>query len=241
MGFWGTLGKIASIAGPAAATVFTGGAAAPTLMGTIARIAGSAAPVLAGMAQGQASKNAQGDAMNLSRDQINQNKFRIDQELPGRRMDDSLRASLIKNRQPVKMNWAGPGSGLRPGGGFKIEGGMSNPDLIDPRTQQTADDVIYQRLQEQLGRQGAPGATPGHKEGFGEKLLGGAATATGLMGAFRDPNAGKPIPTIRARPVPGAGDAGMFPPPNVGSRPDPLDRMTQVFDEDQFGFDLDNY
>lgn len=187
MGFWSKFGKIAGIAAPILAAPFTGGTsllASGGLGGKILQGATKAAPILGGMSKAQ-SESRRADAQDqLSRDALALQRYDRERALPGQRMDLSTRASMIKNRMPVTSEWGGPGSGLS-GGKVTFRGGFANPNLIDPRTAQLADDILAKELQGQLaGTGGPPTITPRPRTNFGEKILGGAAAATGILGAF---------------------------------------------------------
>jgi hypothetical protein len=104
--------------------------------------------VLGGM---DASMTAQGnteDAAARDRDRLALESYLAGLEAPGVRLDTSMRASHIKNAQPVTAKWGGPGSGLR-GETVKFSGGYANPNYVDPRARQLADDVLLQELEQQ--------------------------------------------------------------------------------------------
>jgi hypothetical protein len=153
-------------AGTTAAT--TGG-----ILGTAGKIASNVAPILGGAAQNQAN------ARNLL-DQQNRSNFILNEQLPANRLRTSVAASKVKNFTPVTAQWGGPGSGLK-GGIVNFSGGAANPNLIDPRTKQQADDVMHQELLNQINRVGPP---PAQQESGGEKLLGGLATGASLLGGL---------------------------------------------------------
>lgn len=64
MGFWSALGKVAKVAAPIAATVMTGGAAAPLLAGGVMGALKKAAPAIAGAAGSAMSAASQASASN---------------------------------------------------------------------------------------------------------------------------------------------------------------------------------
>lgn len=111
---------------------------------------------------------------------------------PGARLGTSMRASMLNNFQPTKVNWGGPGSGLRgeiPTFSGGAAAGLAN---LDPRTKSLSDRVMLDELLGQM-RGGLSGggmdtqvdALPSiGKSSTADKVLGGASTAAGVLGAL---------------------------------------------------------
>lgn len=181
-------------------------------------MASSLSPVLGGAAKGRAEGRAGEindqylrDRLNLDAARTNIDATRANQDAtqstfdmaqkarefgltaPRYRSGTVARGSLMA-APPVKVNWGGPGSGMR-GEQTKVTGGFMDRD---PRMKQFADSMMDQQLQAQLTgadnvtaptmptAQGVPTsfATPAPKSGFIDKALGAGSFATGILGAL---------------------------------------------------------
>lgn len=182
----------------------------------ILSMAGKIAPVLGGAAKGRAEGRSGEISDQLWRDRLNLDATRANNDgtksafdmgmrarefgltAPRYRMGNVTRGSLMA-AGPMKVNWGGPGSGMR-GEQTKVTGGFMERD---PRMKMMGDAVMDRELQAQLGGEDkvtaptmdrASMATPAPKPSFGDKALGwgaGAAGILGAIGAFRK----KPAPT----------------------------------------------
>lgn len=194
---------------------------------SILDMAGAVAPVLGGAAKGRSEGRAQEiqdqlgrDRLNLDAARTNLDATRVNQEgtrsafdmaqrarefgltAPRYRMGTTARGSLA-GAAPVKINWGGPGSGLR-GQQTQVTGGFMERD---PRMKQMADSVMDRELRAQLSGAdnitapemptavGVPTsfATPAPKSGFGDKALGwgsGITSILGALGKFKKPPTG---------------------------------------------------
>lgn len=153
------------------------------LLAAIPSIMGGLSSIFGGASKGAREDRILQDQSLLRRDQLNQDRFRTNEALPGSRLSTSVQASRVKNQSPVKFEWGGPGSGLR-GETARFTGGHANPDLIDPRTRQQADDVLNQMIQAQMGRKEAPQISAMPKEGRGSRILGGLALGSSILGGI---------------------------------------------------------
>lgn len=163
---------------------------------SILDIASKFAPVLGGAAKGRAEGRQSEANDQILRDRLNQQGteagFDMDMEArrfgllaPRTRMGTAARGSLAA-AAPVKINFGGPGSGMR-GQQTKVTGGFMERD---PRLKQLADSVMDHELQAQLSGKDnitaprMPMATPAPKPGFIDKALGIGSFATGILGAL---------------------------------------------------------
>src|SRR5438132_2201717 len=155
---------------------------------------------LAGLFGGAAGANRQQnnlqDRLGLDRYSAAENaRLRRDQfalTAPGTRLRDSTRASLTSNFTPTRVQWGGPGSGLR-GELPQITGGASaGLANLDPRTKSLADLVMSDELagEQKGGMTGGQGDITmmpppklGAESGM-DRLLGGAATGSSLLDAI---------------------------------------------------------
>lgn len=173
-------GFIPGITGAASGAIPTAATTGSSILGTVgtgAKLAGAAkdlAPILGNAAGAQ---QQQANAQNLA----DVARFNVGLSAPARRLATSTQASMIANRQPVKSNWGGPGSGLR-GETSHFTGGYANPDLISPDTKSLAQQVMKQQLIDQMTNGGLP--PPMAKESKASKALGAAATGASLLGAY---------------------------------------------------------
>lgn len=175
-------GSIAGLGGigsgtAAATTAGVGGtaAAAPSILGRATSIAGKLSPILSGAAEGRAKSQQANETQ-----QYLDAEFRLKE--PDARLKTSMDASKIAHQTPVTVDWGGPGSGLQ-GQPVKFNGGYNNPDLVDPKTRQLANQTIDQELQKSL-QGGEPLTKPGHSSLL-DNLLGYGSTAAGIAGAFK--------------------------------------------------------
>lgn len=156
-------------------------------MKNILGAASKLAPVLGGAAKDAAANNAINDAnaVNAWRSgesaQLARDEF--DLAAPSTRMGQSVRASLIKNASPTQISFKGPGSGV---GGFTTTGGFRNAmSSMDPMATELASQVMADNLEAQK-RKRAPVTPPvTGKSSWGDRLLGGAAFGSSILGAFK--------------------------------------------------------
>lgn len=156
----------------------------------IADVAGGMAPILGGAAKGAQESTILQDRARLDRDRLQQERFRTNQALPGQRLSTAIGASKAANFSPVTASWGGPGSGKR-GELTRFSGGFANPNLIDPRVKQQADDILNQQLLAQMQREQAPEISQPMKEGKGSKILGGLALGSSILGGLGGVKFGK--------------------------------------------------
>lgn len=166
------------------------------LLAAIPSIMGGLSSIFGGASKGAREDRILQDQGNLQRDQLNQNRFRINEGLPGDRLSTSVRASRVRNAEPVQFQWGGPGSGAR-GELPQFTGGHANPNAIDPRTRTQADDVLNQMIQAQMGRTEAPQISQPGRDSRGGSILGGLALGSSILGgvdALRGRGRGQPQP-----------------------------------------------
>lgn len=155
----------------------------PALAMAIPSILGGLSSIFGGASKGAREDRILQDQGNLQRDQLNQNRFRINESLPGDRLSTSVRASRVRNAEPVQFQWGGPGSGLR-GELPQFTGGHANPNAIDPRTRTQADDVLDQMIRAQMGRTEAPQVSQPGRDSRGGRILGGLALGSSILGGI---------------------------------------------------------
>lgn len=178
-GLLGGADTAATVAGSTGA-ILGGGAGAGTTS-TILGTAGKVAPILGNAAANHAAGKRFDEQTQLNRDQVALNSYNSGLTAPSKRLRTSQDASILKNWTPVTSS----GSGRD----LTFSGGYNNPNLIDPRSKQLADDVIAQQLEQQLAgggidRGGPPKIAPHPKSSAWDKILGGAATGASILGAF---------------------------------------------------------
>lgn len=180
---WGL--PIASLAaipftGGASAVGLGAGATAASRIGSILGTAGKIAPVLGGMASERGKAKEQGAQDQLSRDTIDQRAADFNLRAPATRLGTGARG-VAAGAGPVKINWGGPGSGLR-GEQTKVTGGFSAA-AGDPRMKQIGDATFDRALSDQL----APpmkGATPAPEASALDHLIGGGADIASILAAL---------------------------------------------------------
>ena len=182
------------------------------ILSGIAKFGGALAPILGGAAGSRADARSSEISDQFRRDLLDQAATRgnfdmgmrareFGMKAPQYRIGTGARASLAM-ADPVKINWGGPGSGLR-GEKASVTGGFMQRD---PRLRQLANSVMDGELQSQLSGKDnftAPemqGATPAPKTGFGDKALGWGAGITGILGAL-GPVLNKNRPTTQGAPI----------------------------------------
>lgn len=147
-----------------------GGSGSGILQG-IGKAAQNLSPVLGGAAGSQAAGEETQAGIDLRAQAQNA-------AVPGTRLHNALLASLASNAQPYTANWGGPGSGLK-GQVVNFAGGPNLKNLpADVRS--LAQSVMSDELNQQL-------AGPIHPQigsSTGDKVLGGAATGAGILGAL---------------------------------------------------------
>jgi hypothetical protein len=166
----------AALEGSAAATA-AGTAGTVGTVGKIANIARSAAPILSQAAGSRATAQAAND-----RQRLDDAKFEI--AAPGVRMKNAAQANLMANAQPWKTNWSGPGSGLKPGGGYSgATGGYGDPNLMSPDIRQMGQKVLHDQIMASLnGTDQLP--DPGHSSAA-DNILGYGAMGASILGGMR--------------------------------------------------------
>lgn len=198
MGIGSILGSIGSIA----AAPFTGGTSLAWLPGVLAA-GGGLADTLGGAAGSAQKQNNTSDTLKLALAQAGLNRDKFALEAPGARLSTGSSAALkaaLANAGPSKINWGGPGSGLRgeiptTSGGFHDAIGnlKNNPNYMSLL------DLVGKDSLEAEKRGGASGgnkdaAQPSILDGVGEssgfdKALGAGAFGSSILGAL-----GKIIP-----------------------------------------------
>lgn len=166
------------MSGAAGTATGTGGAA--SAMGYLAKgakIAKAAAPILSQAAGSRANAQVLNDQQRL-----NNAKFAL--EAPQQRMKNAAQANLMANVQPWKTNWAGPGSGMKPGGGYTgATGGYGDPNLMSPDLRALGQRILHEQIQAQLqGQDQLP--DPGHSSAV-DKILGYGAMGASVLGGMR--------------------------------------------------------
>lgn len=133
-------------------------------------------------------------------------RYKLEQAAPQRNMNDATRAASILNRTPVKAEWGGPGSGLAGqtvhfGGGIDHEAMANNPEM-----KALMNNIIHEAMVKQLsGNQGMPAPTSGHESTM-DKVIGGIATGSSILGAL-NPRRGRTVrPGQTTRPTTGYPD-----------------------------------
>lgn len=205
----------ATTAGAGTGTAATS-ASAPTLastgsgmsiLDTINKISNLVTPlsdVLGGAAKSGQQQNNVADQLKLALYNAKQNATlgakRFALAAPGKRMGTSMQALLSKYDTPTKVNWGGPGSGLR-GEVPTYSGGLSGAvrsASSDPSYQKLRDQVTQDELTSQM----AGGASGGNQDvsvgtppdvgssSAGDNILGGGALTASILaalGKFKQP------------------------------------------------------
>lgn len=199
MGFWGKLGKIGMAAAPFAAMAIPGvgpavgglmkGAGSMGKLASIGKIAGGIAPILGAASGAQATGKRLDANTNMRRDELALDRYKTQQAAPELRRKSAVKASMTANASPVHM-------GRDASGKRSVTGGYANPGLINQDTRALGDDMTHQALLQQL-QHGAdiPAITPAPKSGVMDKLLGGGAMASSILGAVPG-FLGKPKPRM---------------------------------------------
>lgn len=161
--------------GETGATVGLGGAgASSSILGRAGSIAGRVAPVLGGAAESMAKNQQANNTQTLANDYYKLNA-------PAKKMGNAVQASVLKNAQPVKAQWGGPGSGLR-GESVHYDNAPS-PALLDPEAHALGQDTLHTTLANQLS--GADQPPDPSAASAGAKGLGGASLFASLLAALR--------------------------------------------------------
>lgn len=188
MSFLGKLGKIGMMAAPFAAMAIPGvgpalggvmkAAGSAGKIGQIAGIAGKVAPMLGKMSAAQ-SAGKQRDAQNsIAEDRNAMDRYRMEQGARTNARQQGVRASMVANASPVKFN-------VGPDGKRSVSGGYANPSLINPDARSIGSNLSHQYAMDTMKpNMGVPQATALPQSGFMDKLLGGGAIASSLLGAF---------------------------------------------------------
>lgn len=210
-------GSILSKIGLGIAAPFTGGAS----LAAIPAIDGLSS-VLGGASKSGAAQNASNDQLRLSAENSKLARDKFAAAAPATRMNTSIRAALGKNIAPSTVNWGGPGSGLK-GEVPQFSGGV-NGALQGVQGNQNTQDLLSQILQDELSQQKTGGATGGNqdatmsfdpknigKTSLLDKILGGGALGTSILGAVMKRGGGQSTP------------APVTPPPSLSSGSDGWD------------------
>lgn len=187
----GITGQIAAGAGAniapsvAGATGFGVPAAAATapatnLLSRIGQGAGDASTILGGAAASESAANSRESQYNLNEDQLNLDRFKTDQALPGQRLNTAVKASRVANITPAKFEWGGPGS-VAAGQMPHYTGGDMNPDLINQDTKDLANNVSHQALLDQMNGVASPKATPYKPPTTTGRVIGAGATGASIL------------------------------------------------------------
>jgi hypothetical protein len=135
----------------------------------------------AGKARGEAQ--GQNEDRILKRAQVDLQRRQHMLDAPGQRVKAAKSASMVANYQPHKVNWAGPGSGLR-GQIPEITGGFNNPDMYSQDTRALANDTIKKHLVASLtGADNVPELPEMGKSNWLDKILGIGGLGSSLLGA----------------------------------------------------------
>lgn len=158
-----------------AASALGGHSALSTALGIGSKVKGLAS-VLGGASKDQAASKAM-----AARNELDWQRLNLD--APGKKLSSSLAAALTKDYTPSTLHWGGPGSGLR-GETPTYSGGAK-----DALTAAKNDPAVAKLLQDVLnGKAGIPNPQAaggaGH-ESLLDKILGGAAFGTSVLGAIR--------------------------------------------------------
>lgn len=174
------LGGILKSIGRFGAGLIPGGGTAMNILDTIGNVSGVVSPILGGAAKGRAEgRNAEFDNK-LALGHLNLDNAKFNLTAPRTRLGTGARAATVGAR-PMKLNWDGPGSGLR---GQTLRGsGGSYDAMADPRLKQLADSVMEGEIKAQLGGPRPEMAMP-QSSGL-DKTLGAATFATSLLGGLK--------------------------------------------------------
>lgn len=205
------LGSILGAIGGLVAAPFTGGASMiPVLTGVGSTIGGgidaltnsgaasNLSTVLGSAAGGALNQKTQSDLIKLALGNQGLSRQQFATAAPATRLSTGSKAALaaaLSKAGPVKVNWGGPGSGLR-GQIPTYSGGFSDAlaSLKNDPTYQSLLDLVGKDELKQQQSGGATGgnqdaATPSFLNGVGDpsttgNILGGAGLATGILGAL---------------------------------------------------------
>lgn len=183
-------GSILKLVGKGALAFGTGGASLAAPGVGAGSMMGDLSDVLGGAAKAGAENNLSRDKNTLTREAIRLGRDKFAVDAPGTRMQTSLKAALQKNATPASVQWGGPGSGLRGeipqfNGGIKsIYAGMQDPTHKKLLDQVMADELMQQQ-QGGVSGKGLDTAMPEiNKTSLMDKILGGAAMGTSILGAI---------------------------------------------------------
>ena len=207
--FTGGLSTLVGASVPTIAGGLTAAGGLGSLLSNGSQVAGAVSPVLGGAADARAKAEAEEERNQLTRDQLNlssansrdksildragvdldQRKFQL--TAPAARLSTGVRGSMVANAHPVTVGTGGPmtlssGRTINP-----IHFGGFDASMINDKARELGDAVTDQALQSQLKGDkfdplptvDFPTATPAPDGGLGDKLLGGAATGSALLGA----------------------------------------------------------
>lgn len=181
----------AGAAGTAAATggIMAGvkGAAVPILT-SIAK--GGISDVLTKAAAGGQSAQQNNDTLKIALANATTNRLQTAASLPGTRLKTSVAAGMTSRATPTKINWGGPGSGLR-GEVPTTTGGFHDTVTPTADTKALGDQIQHDQLLSQL--QGGPSGPNGGSDmampqvgqaSTGDSILGGAGIGTSILGSI---------------------------------------------------------
>ena len=161
---------------------------------TTGNILKAAPSILGGMANRSQQSNQNRDFLQQQRDRNALERYQIGIKAPGLRLGQSRRAAILKNYTPTSVKWGGPGSGLR-GETVHFSNALTNPNLFKGDVSAQAQDLIHQNMLNQL-KHGAdlPALSEPGRESLGQKILGGAAMGTSILGGINRARTGQPPP-----------------------------------------------
>lgn len=181
MSFLGKLGKILSIAGPIAATPFTGGTSLLGMAGVGAKIGaglGALGSVAGGVSAGRAEGRAAEAGVNNTADLTRLDGARFNLQAPQMNALNAGRGDLLAGVQDVNFNRpAGVPNGMMTGG--------TRPSLLSPQTRQLGQQMSRNAL---LSQMSGPAFTPTPTPQSGKtdtllNILGGVGTGIGAIRA----------------------------------------------------------
>lgn len=186
-------GSILKLGGKAGLGFLTGGASLALPGVGAGSMMGDVGSVLGGASKGAAEGNNNRDNRALQQASLQTSRDRFALDAPNTRRRDMLKAAIGKNASPSHIQWGGPGSGLR-GEIPQRTGGASSmfAALKDPSMAKMNDTVMQDELAAQL-RGGESGGKMDRNlqlpDNYGktsllQKILGGAAFGTSLLGAI---------------------------------------------------------
>lgn len=208
MGIGSILGAIGSVA----AAPFTGGTSLAWLPGVIGA-GGALADTLGGAAKAGQTQNNTSDMLKLALANTGLNRDKFALEAPGTRLSTGSSAALkaaLATAGPTKINWGGPGSGLRgeipttSGGVHDAIGNLkNNPDYMN---------LLKTVGSDELAAEKRGGASGGNADAAQPSILNGVGQSSGADKALGFGAFGSSILAAlgKAGVLPGGGGSNMF-------------------------------